>query len=175
MDSCVLVLQGSWHVALVIPCLCASEGCAGQLLTETPPCTYRDAATWAKPPSDNLRVINNRYSPIFNFDQQWVRQRKLCWELQTFSDWKWHRGSELVTVALVHFHEGMQTALLGLFHMQHTGSRVIHLQTQGKVNCLFLMSSVMVQVCFVKYEGKFFYSCEKKLLTFTASIENISD
>lgn len=60
----------------------------------------------------------------------------LLWELQTFSHCKWHRGSEGVNVALMHFQEEMQTELLGLFHMPHSGSCVIHLQTEVQVNCV---------------------------------------
>lgn len=60
-----------------------------------------------------------------------VKQRKLLlWELQTFPDWTLHHGSEQVNVALVHFHEGMKTALLGLFHVQHTGLCVINSFTE---------------------------------------------
>lgn len=57
---------------------------------------------------------------------------------------------------------GNETELLGLFHVPHAGSSVIHLQTEGQVSCLFLMSNVMVQVCFGKYQDKCLFSCEEK-------------
>lgn len=45
--------QGTWHVPLVMPWFCAIV-CAWQLLTETPPCSLTDAATWTKTLSDNF-------------------------------------------------------------------------------------------------------------------------
>lgn len=126
--------------------------------------------------SIHLRVINNRYSPVLNFDQQWVtwwgRGSFCSGNYRAFlkmAPWLW-----TLNVALVHFMRECKQNCWVCSCATHWVIiiNVINSQTEGKVNCVFLMSNVVVQVWFVKYKDKFL-PWRKLLLIFTASTEDI--